>query len=615
MNFRRIFKERNYDVKGRVLPFGDFRFASDMGGFTVAKEQIPSIIKHGEELLDKKYPVITATEYMRYKKDGNRSEFEKVYFERRRDLLCLALAEHVEKKGRVTDRAADRLWMILEETTWVIPAHNPAKDGVPCNLPYAYTGTVDYIDLFSGSTGADLSFVLFLIGDELSAVSSFLTERASFELHRRIVEPVLHPEFLKTMWWTGIGGHKVNNWNPWIVSNVLITTALTCKNTEERESVVRNMLPLLDNFTATYRDDGGCEEGPSYWGAAGACLFEAACVLYDMTGGYIDIFDDELLRRMGEYEINVFVTGNRFLNFGDSPSRLGVPCGLMYDWGQRCHSEMMTSFARNYLQNKLISSVPENFHPIRSFREISYSPMETVPFSLPQKVWLDGVVLAAVRECNATDKGLYVAIKGGDNDVSHNHNDLGNVIVFADGKPVFIDAGAGAYTARTFSNRRYDIWSMRSDFHNVATIGGYLQPAGANAYTENHVYDEKAGSLSMELAHAYPTQAGIVSYVRSACLKDGEVILRDTLRMKEPASVEFHFLTTEAPKMLSGHSFSLAGRTVTFDPSLVMRVEDTDGTQPETRNIAPNWDTDILRRITLSSKEPVKEKDYVLTVK
>jgi hypothetical protein len=45
-----------------------------------------------------------------------------------------------------------------------------------------------------------------------------------------------------------------------------------------------------------------------------------------------------------------------------------------------------------------------------------------------------------------------MAIKGGNNGESHNHNDVGSFIIYTDGEPLFIDPGVGEYTAKTFSN-------------------------------------------------------------------------------------------------------------------------------------------------------------------
>ena len=35
---------------------------------------------------------------------------------------------------------------------------------------------------------------------------------------------------------------------------------------------VQKIINSLDKFLNGYSDDGGCDEGPSYWGAAGASL-------------------------------------------------------------------------------------------------------------------------------------------------------------------------------------------------------------------------------------------------------------------------------------------------------------------------------------------------------
>ena len=99
-------------------------------------------------------------------------------------------------------------------------------------------------------------------------------------------------------------------------------------------------------------------------------------------------------------------------------------------------------------------------------------------------------------------RGFYLAAKGGHNAESHNHNDVGNFIVYADGRPVLIDAGVGTYTAKTFSPQRYEIWTMQSAYHNLPTINGFLQKDGRQFRAENVVIQSRrcgrdvfAGSL------------------------------------------------------------------------------------------------------------------------
>lgn len=54
----------------------------------------------------------------------------------------------------------------------------------------------------------------------------------------------------------------------------------------------------------------------------------------------------------------------------------------------------------------------------------------------------------------ASNKNWFVAAKGGNNAESHNHNDIGNFIVYHNNQPVVIDLGRDTYTSKSFSNQR-----------------------------------------------------------------------------------------------------------------------------------------------------------------
>ncbi len=82
------------------------------------------------------------------------------------------------------------------------------------------------------------------------------------------------------------------------------------------------------------------------------------------------------------------------------------------------------------------------------------------------------------RSSEGSAEGLYLAAQGGHNAESHNHNDVGNFIVYADGEPAIIDVGVETYTAKTFSAQRYEIWTMQSAYHNLPTVNGVMQGAG-----------------------------------------------------------------------------------------------------------------------------------------
>jgi len=624
---RKIFAEKQFDISDKVVSYEAFIPFLDQGtnGFCVNPELIPSILKHAEALIGKEYPQLLATDFMMFARMGNRSVYQDKYFPRRADALALAVAEHVEGKGRFTDSLINLVWMILEETTWVLPAHTnehrkPGRgEQSPVSLTYAFKEDVDYIDLFSATTAATMSWIYYLCKETFDRENPVINERILYELNRRIVKPFLNPAAcIQMMWWTGMNGRKVNNWNPWIVSNILTVCAFAVKDYFTREAIVKSSMTMLDCFINVYHEDGGCDEGPSYWGAAGAALFDALQVLYDLTGGIVNIFKDPLIRRMGEYVVKVVVNGDRVLNFADSPAKVNPNPAILYQWGVASDSEMMRTFGQNRLDGELCSvkfAYEDASHPYRGCRIMTMKRLPKCEFVAPEKFWMDGIVIAGTRESSETDRGLYLAFKGGTNDESHNHNDIGNVVVFADGKPIFIDAGSGTYTKRTFNEERYTIWSMCSDYHNVATINHVTQVNGPQAYSCDHVYEEATGKLTMNLKHAYPEEAGIEAYTRSAVLENGAVIITDLITLKEPGDVMFSLICTAKPEQVTADSFILQGRTVTFDESLELACEALDSSWPETELIPGRWDVGVLYRIILQNKEPITEKKYQLVIK
>jgi hypothetical protein len=613
---RRIFDERKFSVSGRVLPLDAVRLFSD-GGYEINPELIPYVIEKAEEVLEKEIPQLYATEYMMFLRNGNRNIYEASYFERRDMMLTLAIAEYIEKKGRFTDKLINVTWLILEETSWVIPAHNKQKKSMSCPLPYAFRGDADFVDLFSAATGADLAVVYYLCRDAFDAVTPLINERILFELECRIVKPYLDDRcVLENFWWTGISGKQINNWCPWIISNLLTVAAMAVKNDTERTLIVHRSLPFLDNFTELYHPDGGCDEGPSYWGAAGGALFDCLVLLDRLTDGYVNVFDDPLIKNMGEYIVKVTVNRDRVLNFADSPAKLSPSGTLVYHWGRAVGSDMMANYAAWRLDEKLFSiSSRLGFHPFRTLKNLTTPRLPREELCLPQRAFIGGIDVAVTRESDKLNTGLYLALKGGHNKESHNHNDVGNFIVFADDKPIFIDCGSGTYTKKTFSSDRYSIWAMRSEYHNCATVNGYNEQVGADAFATVTEYDGKTGRMTLDLTTAYPADAGLRSYTRSAVLENSTVIVEDNVEFLNTGSVVFNLITTATPDEVGDGYFVLQGRRVEFDRSLCFESELLDNSEPETEAIPARWDTDRIRRITLRTAKDFQKGKFILKIK
>ena len=223
---------------------------------------------------------------------------------------------------------------------------------------------------------------------------------------------------------------------------------------------------------------------------------------------------------------------------------------------------------------------------------------------------MDGICVMSVREYADTSRGLYLAMKGGSNAESHNHNDVGSFVVYSDGKPVLIDVGVGAYTAKTFSAERYTIWTMRSNYHNIPEINGTEQIAGEKYCAKNILYNENDGSLSLELKDAYPSGSGIKSYRRTGQLAQNTVRITDSFEFAENGDIRQHLMCCEKPIIQNCGTISVSDCLIKYDISLNAEIEEIILAD---ENISGAWKRDRLYRITLTSGQ-IRSMEYTLGI-
>jgi hypothetical protein len=173
----------------------------------------------------------------------------------------------------------------------------------------------------------------------------------------------------------------------------------------------------------------------------------------------------------------------------------------------------------------------------------------------------------------ARRNNLYVAMKGGHNNESHNHNDVGSFIVYADNEPLFIDPGVGEYTSKTFSDERYTIWTMQSSYHNLPQINGTDQKDGREYAAK--VVNHQDGSLTLDIAGAYPPEADIKSWKRTVNTMESGISVTENYVLKayhQPARLMF--MTIIKPEVQNG-SIVLGRHRLNYNPSqLEATVED-----------------------------------------
>ncbi|MBQ7616144.1 MAG: heparinase II/III family protein [Butyrivibrio sp.] len=522
------------------------------------------ILSGGERAKKAPWSQIFLSDYLEFAKNGNRERFETLYFLRREKLCSLVLAECVENSGRFIPDILDGMYLMLEESSWCLPAHNThVRDAKQQEYPDV---AAPIIDLFAAETGALIAFLEYLLRPVFEKKSPLISRYVNKSLNERIFKPYSNEHF----WWMGDGVQDMCNWTPWCTQNVLLCV-LTRPEGYFEEKEIRKYLESaaisLDFFLDEYGDDGCCSEGAQYYSHAGLCLFGALYLMNNVLkeSEFEGVFKEELIRNIAGYIVRMNVEGNAYLNFADCAAVCPRRTSREFLFGKMCGDLDLSAFAasdfrKGSASEKLLSDEINLFyHVIQVF---AYDEMESYP---ERKAFLKDFFFESTGLLVSRDERYILAAKAGNNADSHNHNDVGSFTVYKDGKPLIIDLGVGTYTRKTFSDERYEIWTMQSQFHNVPTFidgdvdekeltlgrdsvkdyhdeaivmqkdGKEFQAAGVKCEMaaegqlgdlgdDNSGMGKEVCSLSMDIADAYK-DPGIRSYRRKISLIKGQGIL------------------------------------------------------------------------------------------
>ncbi len=560
------------------------------------------------------WPELPARLYRLYAETGDRERFESACFARRNRLAAFVLAECADADGVYVDAAVDALWSILEEATWVVPAHVFHGSGSP--TPFALPPSeVTFVDLFSAETAVTVAMAVRLLEDRLHAVSPAILPRARRKVLRRVVDPCLENE--SWWWWDGR-----NNWTPWICGNALIAAAALDPDPRRVARLARKLAAACGRFVDRYGEDGGCDEGVMYWGVAGGAHLVFLEELDRLTGSTPDLFGDPKLTRMLEFPARIHLGGGRYPLFADAKPHRPRSRAKVLRAGHRVGSARLLDLgwldARGY--DPAAEPDPELGSGFvgRDLDEALMTLFWTDPAWIlgarPDAGRDDDDWLADIQWLVARGPGLGLAAKGGHNDESHNHNDVGNFVISCRHQWAVVDAGIGAYTAATFGDRRYEQPLIRSGGHNVPLVNGCEQAPGRE-HAARDVRYERAGEVSrltLDLAPAYPEAAGLERLERVIELDRavGAVTVRDRVRTRAAGIVcELPLLCAVPPASVPG-----GFRLDVGEGGVEVRteLEGTLETVPLDDAILTSVWGDRLHRIRLRASAPSRELAYTV---
>ena len=549
------------------------------------------------------WKVVKLTDYLEFERSGSRQVMETPYNANITALSNLIYAELAEGKGRFMDQIINGVWTCCEMTSWALSAHLPAFQSSGRSLPHAEE---QIIDLTAGDLGSLLSWTWYFFKDEMHKIDPVITTRLRDELQRRILDPYMERS---DFWWQAfyaLPQTMVNNWNPWCNFNVL-TCFLLLENDQNKlaKAVYRTMVSV-DKFINYSQGDGACEEGTGYWGHAAGKMYDYLQLLSDATGNKITIFDHPLIKKMGEYIVNSYIGENWVVNFADASPKGGGDPGLIFRYGKAVKSNDMIGFA-SYLYNvndkkSYYDGSRDIYRTLENLK--NYSQLTTTEsfFSPKYHVWYPETELCYMRN----KSGFFFAAKGGNNAESHNHNDIGSFILYYHNRPLFIDVGVGTYTRQTFSEERYSIWTMQSDYHNLPKINGKSQKDGAVYRSNDAKYIESKNQFSLDISKAYPQDADVEFWRRTYTLKfQGGLEIEDKFGLKKIHEAnKLFFISMFQPKIYESGKiiFDVDQQKIQFsydNNQFEPNIEKIDLDDPR---LIKSWGK-TLYRLCLTSKE------------
>lgn len=520
-----------------LLPQADDTFWRD----SIPLEMRQSYVEYGEQYLGKPWTVLPWTVFAENKKTGNRVNYEALCFEKRRQLAAIVMAEIMEGKGRFMGDIIDGMGSFCEETWWGIPAHYPKA------IPLA---ELQEVDLFNAETASLIVWTRYMLGKQFDTFSPDLCQRIDREIERRILQPAVVNDY----WWKTAG----MNWNPWICSNWLACVLICEKDEARKAEAITQIRKAIQAFIDAYPEDGGCDEGPGYWDRAAASMFE---VMRLLDSGSIE----PKVQKMAAYAYKTYIGNDYCVCFADAHENKAVQqVNIVYPFGLWLNDPTMREFGAYLGRQKGVLTNPAALYDksgnfptlgrelffLRHIKDfIADNPQEP----LLKDVWLPDLQIMTARRGH-----FYVAMKGGTNGESHNHNDVGSFIVYApllqegtgEGtllSPLFIDPAVGEYTAKTFSKDRYDVWTMQSGYHNLPQINGIDQKDGKDYAAK--VIRHKEGQLTLELAGAYPKDAAVKSWQRTVTAMKSGISVTEDYELRDfiaPTRLVFMALTPDA---------------------------------------------------------------------
>ncbi|HUC83543.1 MAG TPA: heparinase II/III family protein [Candidatus Acidoferrales bacterium] len=534
------------------------------------------VVATANKLLAKPLAEVPDSLYLEFSQNGNRTHWENAEFQRRGRIARFTLAEALEHQGRFLPAIEQTVASLCAEKTWVYPAH----DGNLAN----FQGREVTPELGATGLAAELAEAEFVLGDELTSATRELIRD---NVRRRVLAPFRDSieGRRKELHWLRLQ----MNWNAVCVGNTVFAALALEPSRDDRaffaaagEHYIRY---YLDGFTP----DGYCAEGVGYWNYGFGHFILLTETLRQATGGKIDLLNGDkavaaaLFCRRSEILPGVFPSISDCTP-GTKPDapfvayvcrRLGLPA----------NGAKLSGVGPGLALGLMLSSLPDHVPLARKPEQDKVSPLRSF---FPG----GGVLIAR----NPGPIAFAAALKGGNNDEPHNHNDVGSFSVVLGREMVICDPGGEVYTRRTFGPHRYDSNVLNSYGHAVPIIAGQLQRTGAAAHGEiletNFTAARDVFKLDIRSAYAVPA---LEKLERTFAFERGDkpsLTVSDAVKFSEPQAFQTALITWGQARSIDANTLEISDRGSSVRVSI------------DTQGHPFKWSQDLIDEDVESKRKP-----------
>ena len=239
--------------------------------------------------------------------------------------------------------------------------------------------------------------------------------------------------------------------------------------------------------------------------------------LFEATHGKLDLFRDPKIRNIALFGPRISIINGTVPPFEDCHTGTTVDPHILWYCSHALGLGLKEYEALSFAgPGRLVDSC---------FNTFPNSATESKPtaLSLPEGVGVRSYFdKAQVLVCRPFPGGQFgAAIKGGDNNKPHNHNDVGSFVIVMGKVEMSGDPGGPfAYNSRTFGPGRYTEFKTFGSYgHPVPLVAGVQQKFGAqySAKIVKQDFTESRDIFAMDMKAAYPL-AGLEELMRTFVL-------------------------------------------------------------------------------------------------